>query len=137
MIRKFILFLFIIVIQVGIIFPPVSPAKAAQCCKTYCNHKVEKMPNSCPMHQKNDYKETNPVDCCKNHCVFIGQIDAVTVKQDASINDYHCKIFPISLASNHYIPLTVSSSDLKKDHLSFTYREVTPPLFIQNCSLLN
>lgn len=132
--KKLLLFLLVIAIQVGILFPPISPAKASQCCKIQCNHKAKPTPDSCPMHQKADCKERDPMDCCRSHCLLIGKIEVIPLKEKAisSINEI-IKFQPV------YINIPSISHDFiiaqEKRSLSPPYFEVSS-LFIQNCSFL-
>jgi hypothetical protein len=134
--RNFYFFL-LIVIQVGILFPSISPAKAAQCCKTRCNHELKTTPNTCPMKQKGDHQQMDPVDCCGSHCLSVHMSDAVTFERKHIANTYDHESFSLQFESAGYLSvLPDPASTLKKVELSRRYSSSSPPIFLQHCSFL-
>ncbi len=137
--KKLPLFLLIIVIQLGILFPPISPVKAAQCCKTHCNHKPSRpMPNHCPIQQKGDCKQRTPVECCKSRgCPTASQLEPISLKQKAASSNPLQEVSPFQPALANLLLLPPDlKPDRKKSGFSPHNYSSDPPLFIQNCSFL-
>jgi hypothetical protein len=135
--KRIFYFFLVIVIQVGILYPSISQAKAAQCCKTHCNHELKTKPNTCPMKQKGGHQQMDPVDCCGTHCLSIGMGDVVRFERKHITSTYDQEFFSLQPVSAGYLTaLPDPAFILKKEGLFRRYTASSPPIFLKHCSFL-